>query len=829
MKKTTILSLLILLALTATLFSSDKYLTNTQTFPWIGPDGEDPEVVFADLIEQEKLVSVHHSECMFWYDNFTWQNEIGKIRNDCLYKIKILRDTPNNHKEHVVQVPQNRDPTTIVIDVNGTGNYTTIQEGIDNSVNGDTVLVYPGIYFENINYNGKNITVASLYIQTQKDSFIHKTTIDGNHSGSVVTFSNGEDSTAILCGFTIQNGSGTIYHHIFTCGGGIYCYCVNPIITDCIIKNNTAQWGGGIQCLSSNITLINVTVNNNHAISIGGGICFRDDSTVNFDFNNRCNIYLNYAAAGSDILLFDCNEITEIVADTFTVLNPDQDFVNTFFSYDVSFNIFNAKIEPVNQDLYVGPTGNNINSGLSEEYPLKTISYALLKIASDSTQFNNIHLDEGTYSSSLTGERFPLNARSYVGIIGESEQRTILDGDSLIYLVNCCFYDKSIHLENITIQNGRTEYGEGNGTGIRFEYCSNGIVKNATIKDNIAIEGDAGGIFCMENSNPTFDNVTIIGNTAEVGGGVKVVESNPIFLNCIISYNSADPTYIGTAGISCINESSIILINTLLNKNSGNETAGIYLGTNCHSTTINNSFVDNNGNNTIYLRENGNIELVNSIIWNNTNKEIVFYGNYAPNYAEIFYTDIKGGESGINTNNNGTYYWGPGNINQAPLFVDSLNDNYQLLQGSPCIDAGTPDTSGLNLPATDLAANPRIFNGRIDIGAYEYQGYGIDEPDTSFIHNLYLFNNTPNPFRESTTISFISADYERIKEYTLSIYNTKGQLVRRYEGNKDNFWVKTEIVWNGTDEYGKQVAPGAYFYKLEYNGHAVVRKMTLLR
>ncbi len=149
--------------------------------------------------------------------------------------------------------------------------------------------------------------------------------------------------------------------------------------------------------------------------------------------------------------------------------------------------------------------------------------------------------------------------------------------------------------------------------------------------------------------------------------------------------------------------------------------------------------------------------------------------------------------------------------------------------GSPCIDAGTIDTTGLHLPEYDLAGNTRIYNGIIDIGAYEWQGQGIDEPDTSFIHNLYLFNNSSNPFKESTTISFISADYERIKDYTLSIYNTKGQLVKRYYGSKDDFWVRTEIVWDGRDESGKQVAPGTYLYKLEYNGNAGVRKMVLLR
>jgi len=88
--------------------------------------------------------------------------------------------------------------------------FATIQYGINQTSNGDTVLVYPGTYAENINYNGKNIVVGSLYLTTSDTSYISSTIIDGNQAGSVVTFENGEDTTAVLSGFTIQNYNGVV-------------------------------------------------------------------------------------------------------------------------------------------------------------------------------------------------------------------------------------------------------------------------------------------------------------------------------------------------------------------------------------------------------------------------------------------------------------------------------------------------------------------------------------------------------------------------------------------------------------------------------------------
>ena len=83
----------------------------------------------------------------------------------------------------------------------------TIQDAINSSNNGDTILVTEGLYAENINFKGKAITVASHYILDQDTSHISKTIIKGKNS-STVKFLSGESNSSLLMGFTIKNGSG---------------------------------------------------------------------------------------------------------------------------------------------------------------------------------------------------------------------------------------------------------------------------------------------------------------------------------------------------------------------------------------------------------------------------------------------------------------------------------------------------------------------------------------------------------------------------------------------------------------------------------------------
>ncbi|MDA3814029.1 MAG: right-handed parallel beta-helix repeat-containing protein [Candidatus Cloacimonetes bacterium] len=170
---------------------------------------------------------------------------------------------------------KNPTSTEITIDINIPDDYPTIQEGINASSDGDVILVAPATYVENISYNGRNITIASMFYTTQDTSYISQTIIDGNNNDSVVKFENGEDATATLCGFTITNGYADR-------GGGIYCISASPILDNLTISCNTAiEAGGGIHCRnSSNPDLYNLTISDNASGDGGGLYCTNSNPSL---------------------------------------------------------------------------------------------------------------------------------------------------------------------------------------------------------------------------------------------------------------------------------------------------------------------------------------------------------------------------------------------------------------------------------------------------------------------------------------------------------------------------------------------------------------------
>ncbi|MFC1785990.1 right-handed parallel beta-helix repeat-containing protein [Candidatus Neomarinimicrobiota bacterium] len=185
--------------------------------------------------------------------------------------------------------------------INVPGDQPTIQGAINASADGDTVLVADGTYYENIDYKGKTIIVASHYLVDEDETHIDNTIINGSQSpnpedGAVVRFRLGEDTTSVLYGFTITGGTGGQSPpgspHDAWGGGGIAIESGAKIIYNKIIFNSCTAphafvFGGGILIDRPErpILIIKNIIANNKLISLdqnevsgGGGI-----------FCNRCD------------------------------------------------------------------------------------------------------------------------------------------------------------------------------------------------------------------------------------------------------------------------------------------------------------------------------------------------------------------------------------------------------------------------------------------------------------------------------------------------------------------------------------------------------------
>jgi len=180
--------------------------------------------------------------------------------------------------------------------INVPGEYETIQEAIESTNEGDTVVVAENTYFENLNFMGKAITVGSLFLLDGDTSHISRTIIDGSQAtspdtASVVTMWSGEDTTSVLCGFTLTGGLGTRLPDypvedwnprsggavlIMNSGGKI----VNNIIQGIELEESYRIFGAGICATVSNFhsaIIRNNLIRNNSARSItigtwGGGL-----------------------------------------------------------------------------------------------------------------------------------------------------------------------------------------------------------------------------------------------------------------------------------------------------------------------------------------------------------------------------------------------------------------------------------------------------------------------------------------------------------------------------------------------------------------------------
>ena len=785
---------------------------------------------------------------------------------------------------------------THTVKQDGSGNFINIQDAIVAASNADTILVYPGVYVENVDFIGKALTVNSLEALEGDRSYVHRTIIDGNRTNPCVSFINGV-LEATLRGFTLRNGMGSFRSgdELEARGGGVLILQTGRVnLTNCDITSNVAALGAGVYSKGGHLYLSGVNIFENQSVYSGAGleICadVQQNTSITFDPDNLCSIYSNYGQSPVDIVIVQLLADVEINLDLFTIAQPTDFYIGRimnhleYFDYTDTINIQRGLRSEVNHDLYVSPTGNDANSGLSPSQAMKSITKALHHIEADSLDIKTVHVLPGIYREAADGQIFPLPLKSNVNLIGAGSEQTILIADSALPpMVSIMIASQELKNSSIKGFTLLSENEDRNFPFVLFKRSTNVKVSDIVIRDMKVI--DWGAFNFMDWNSSEIDSLVLENiTTDEIAFYAMNIESGSIsncrFENINSLYTTDDPVFTGRGMIdiwfsgtlsmdncefrdlSVVNNQPIFHVSNISyyigEQSEVNITNCLFAGlrTNAQSPIAfftedlgtykvsNCTFYDNYGAYAA-VAISGHMSMRNNIFFNpDAPKEIHIY--HVPP-VEMYYSKldfdynlIRGGYSSINKPGNlSILLWGEHNLDQEPAFTSTeLSDPFflHLSSESLCIDAGTPDISLLDLPPYDLANNWRVWNGRIDMGCFEYGSQpwvSIDDPVAPVLPESSI-TAYPNPFSGFTSIKVRSLGSQSVRDDRLdradiTIYNIKGQRVKSI--SLDPATVSEQVTyWDGRGADNIKCASGIYFINLRVNGKRIdSKKVTFIR
>ncbi len=219
-------------------------------------------------------------------------------------------------------------------------------------------------------------------------------------------------------------------------------------------------------------------------------------------------------------------------------------------------------------------------------------------------------------------------------------------------------------------------YGSRGGSGLYLYY--GGVARDCVVNCNTA-QWNTGGAYLERGG--LVENCVISGNydTSDGFGSGAHLEYGGTLRNCLIIRNT---TRGGGGGVECNGSGGRVENCTIYGNTAGSGGRGDGGGVCCKSGGT----------------------IVNSII----------YGNYAPSMSN--YMNSSSGWSYTNCCTM-PHISGAGNISADPMFVNPTMDDFRLLPGSPCINAGV--NQNWMTGASDLDGHARVLDGTVDIGAYE--------------------------------------------------------------------------------------------------------------
>ncbi len=458
-------------------------------------------------------------------------------------------------------------------------------------------------------------------------------------------------------------------------------------LNQCRVQNNRE---GGIRNLGA-LEITNSELSNNHTYELGeqymgrlvyaiaGALCNMDHGTVAL---SNCTFQSNYsenngAIFNSGAMEIDATTFEDNTADKYgTILSPGKMKIhNTTF-----------------------------NNNRSEHY------IAVMSIW-DSLELVNCNITNN-YSNYYTATHYPTNSAIY-----PSRRTSGIEAGGYSYVDHCNFINNNA----------------GTLSGGALSVIGNADIANCLFRGNVGNK---------PWRNPeTGGTISVIIESIETDGGALYVEGTATATDCVFEGNSGlDGSTIGVNGSlvmeRCVianshpthnsNLSSTIRNNHELTINNSlivNNQDGFFQIDGIH-TTLNNTTIANTSDELFILENLGESDRKSIIDFNNC--IISGYSTWMNNIWDCQYelnmnnTLVSQQISGSEGNENDPLFVNPTTYLGYDENVNPLDFDWTLQEGSPCINAGDVTLLNPDPLAVDLAGEPRVKGGEIDMGAYEF-------------------------------------------------------------------------------------------------------------